>query len=456
MRKQYKTGLIFLGVIAVLLAAVFGMKYLKPSETEPQNTIVPREQKEIFSIARENIKTIAVQNPDDAYTFAYEGENARVLNRDFAQVDSFKLDSTALEFTSLKADETVFEETEEFSKFGLSNPQAHVILTDNEGKATKFLLGDKSPTGGGYYFTIEGSKAVYVIPQYKGEIFLRKLDYYRKGTSIEIDTEKVTRIDISGKSKKLALSFVRNNVTEQSHNTFSVFNMTTPYQAAAEGSEITSILESVSGFTIEEYVEDDAQDLSKYGFDQYVISVSQGEQTDRLYLGNEYGDKIYMRINDSRNIYGIKKAPFGYLEAEPIKFISTMFYIKNLDTVQSIQYQDNLNQLSASFEIKKLDEEKHEAAINGKAMDEARFKALYTEIIGLTMKGAISGVAQENPILEYRFTFRDGSSDTVQYFQADERRIAISINGTIQFYLNRSDLTAKMDTIASIIKEYLP
>ena len=453
MIKQYKTGLIFLGVIAVLLAAVFGMKYLKPSETEPQNTIVPREQKEIFSIARENIKTIAVQNPDDAYTFAYEGENASVLNRDFAQVDSFKLDSTALEFTSLKADETVFEETEEFSKFGLSNPQAHVVLTDNAGNATKFLLGDKSPTGGGYYFTIEGSKAVYVIPQYKGEIFLRKLDYYRKGTSIAIDTEKVTRLDISGKN---SVSFVRNTVSEESHNTFSVFNMTTPYQAAAEGSEITAILDSVSGFAIEEYVEDDAKDLSKYGFDQYVISITQGEQTDRLYLGNEYGDKIYMRINDSRNIYGIKKEPFRYLQAEPIKFISTMFYIKNLDTVQSIQYQDHLNQLSAAFDIKKLDEEKHEITINGKAMDEARFKALYTEIIGLTMKGSISGIVQENPILEYRFTFRDGSSDTVQYFQADERRIAISINGTIQFYLNRSDLTAKMDTIASIIREYLP
>ena len=96
-----------------------------------------------------------------------------------------------------------------------------------------------------------------------------------------------------------------------------------------------------------------------------------------------------------------------------------------------------------------------EVTINGKAMDEARFKALYTEIISLTMKGPINGVTPGEPILEYRFTFHDGTSDTVQYFQADERRIAISVNGKIQFYLNRSDLTAKMDTIASIIKEAL-
>ena len=455
MIKQYKTALLFLGVIAVLLAAVFGMKYLKPSGDEPQNTIVPREQKEIFSVAREDIKTIAVQNPDDAYTFAYEGEEAKVLNRDFAQVDSFKLDSTALEFTSLKADETVFEETEEFAKFGLSNPQANVVLTDHTGKATKFLLGDKSPSGGGYYFAIEGAKAVYILPEYKGEIFLRKLDYYRKGTSIAVDTEKVTRIDISGKNKNMELSFLRNNVAEGAHNTFSVFSMTTPYQADAEGSEISSILEAVSGFTIEEYVEDDAKDLSKYGFDQYAIHITQGEQTDRLYFGNEYGDKIYIRINDSRNIYGIKKAPFAFLQAEPIKFISSMFYIKNLDTVESIDYREPLNQVSAVFRIKKLDEESHEVTINGKAMDEARFKALYIEIISLTMKGPINGVTPGEPILEYRFTFHDGTSDTVQYFQADERRIAISVNGKIQFYLNRSDLTAKMDTIASIIKEAL-
>lgn len=455
MIKQYKTALIFVGVIAVLLAAVFGMKYWKPSDDEPQNTIVPREQKEIFSVERENIKTISIRNSDDDYTFAYEGEDAKVLDRNFAQVDSFKLDSTALEFTSLKADETVFEETEEFAKFGLSNPQATAVLTDRAGKTTKFLLGDKSPTGGGYYFAIEGSKTVYAIPSYKGEIFLRKLDYYRQGTSIAVDTEKVTRVDISEKNKNLTLSFVRNTVTEGSHNTFSVFSMTAPYQADAEGSEVNGILESVSSFSIEEYVEDDAKDLSKYGFDQYVITITQGEQTDRLYLGSEYGDKIYMRVNDSRNIYGIKKAPFSYLQAEPIKFISSMFYIKNLDTVESIDYRDSLNQVSAVFRIKKLDEEKHEVTINGKEMDEARFKAVYSEIIGLTLKGPIIGVTPGEPILEYRFTFYDGTSDTVQYYQADERRIAISVNGNIQFYLNRSDLTAKMDSIASIIKENL-
>lgn len=453
MIKQYKTALLFLGIIVVLLAAVFGMKYLKPSEEEPQNTIVPRDQTEIFAVARQDIKTIAIQNSQDAYTFAYEGENTKVLDRDFAQVDSFKLDSTALEFTSLKADETVYEATAEFSKFGLSAPQATAVLTDNTGKTTKFLLGDKTPSGGGYYFAIEGTQSVYVLPTYKGEIFLRKLDYYRQGTSINVETEKVTRIDISGKAKNMELSFVRNNAQEGSNNTFSVYRMITPYQADAEGNEIKSILDAVGDFTIEDYVEDNAKDFGKYGFDQYVIHITQGEQKDTLYLGNEYGDKIYIRINDSRNIYGIKKAPFSFLQAEPIKFISSMFYIKNLDTVASIDYRDPLNQVGATFRIKKLDEESHEVTIDGKAMDEARFKAIYTEIISLTLKGPISGVTPGEPVLEYRFTFNDGTTDTVQYFQVDDRRIAISVNGKIQFYLNRSDLKAKMDTIASIIRE---
>ncbi len=453
MIKQYKTALIFLGIILVLLAAMFGMKYIEPATGEEDQPLELREQKEIFAIARENIKTLTFENPQDAYTFLYEGENAQVLNRDFAQVDPFKLDSTALEFTSLKAEQTVFEETEEFAKFGLSSPQATVVLTDNTGKSTKFLLGDETANGG-YYFAVDGSRAVYVLPSYKGELFLRKLDYYRKGTSITMDTNLVTRLEISGKNG--SMTFVRNNIpTEGSHNYFSVYSMTVPYQAAADGTEIAKILTSVSEFSIADYVEDDAQNLSKYGFDQYVITITQGEQVDKLYLGNEYGDKIYIRINDSRNIYGIDKANFSYLTAEPLKFISSMFYIKNLDTVQQIDYRDHLNQTSATFRIKKLADEKHEVTINGKPIDEERFKAVYTEIIGLTMKGAISYVPQGEPILTYTFTFTDGTSDTVQYYQADERRLAISVNGKIQFYLNRSDLVAKMDTIRSILREYL-
>ena len=66
MIKQYKTAFIFLGIIVILVAGVIGMQYLNPAETEPQSTIVPREQKEIFAIARENIKTLAISNPDDA------------------------------------------------------------------------------------------------------------------------------------------------------------------------------------------------------------------------------------------------------------------------------------------------------------------------------------------------------------------------------------------------------
>ncbi len=453
MIKQYKTALIFVGIIVVLLAAMFGMKMMDPAAGQEEQPLELREQKEIFAISRGDIKTLAFENSQDAYTFAYEGENAKVLNRDFAQVDPFKLDSVALEFTSLKAEQTVFEETQEFAKFGLSAPQATVVLTGKDGKATKFLLGNETANGG-YYFAVDGSPAVYVLPSYKGELFLRKLDYYREGTSIEVDTNLVTRLEITGKNGNM--TFVRNDIPKEgSHNYFSIYSMTAPYQAAADGNEIAQILTSVSELSILDYVEDDAQNLTKYGFDQYVITITQGEKTDRLYIGNEYGDKVYIRINDSRNIYGVSKGGFHYLTAQPLKFISSMVYIKNLDTVQQIDYQDHLNGTSATFRIKKLADEKHEVTINGKPIDEERFKAVYTEIIGLTMKGAISYVPQGEPVLTYTFTFTDGTSDTVQYYQVDERRLAISVNGAVQFYLNRSDLVAKMDTIRAVVREYL-
>ncbi len=453
MIKQYKTALIFLGIILVLVAAVLGLKFTEPAETPGESPITLREQTEIFAVAREDIKTIAVANEQDSYTISFEGEEPKVLNRNFAETDGFKLDSTALEFTSLKAEETVAEYTEEFSKYGLSIPQATVRLTEKSGKTTNLLLGDRAPAGNGYYFALGGSSTVYMLPEYKAEIFLRKLDYYREGTSIAIAEEKVTGLEIQ--SDDLNMTFVRNTIPEGEHNVFSVYNMTAPYQASANGTDISTILASVRDLSIADYVEDNAADLSRYGFNRYVITVRQGEQTDKLYIGKEYGNKLYIRINNSRNVYGVEKSSFAYLQTEPIKFISSMVYLRNINTVNKIDYTDNINGVKAVFDIVHGEGDAFTVTVNGKPIDTERYRALYAEMIGMTMKGTINDAIKERALVEFRFAFIDGTEEWVQFIRADERRVAVAVDGNIQFYLNRSDLTVKADTIAAILSEYL-
>lgn len=453
MIKQYKTALIFLGIILLLVAVMLGLKFTAPDAPSGESPIVPREQVEIFAVAKGEIKTISIANEADSYTVAFDGEAPKVLNREFAETDSFKLDSMALELTSLKAEETVAEYSEEFSKYGLAIPVATVTITEKSGKTTNLLLGDRAPAGNGYYFTLGGSSAVYMIPEYKAEIFLRKLDYYRQGTSIAVDDTKVTGLEIQSDSQKLV--FVRNEIPEGEHNVFSVYNMTEPYQGSANGTHVSEILTSIKELSIEDYVEDNAADLGKYGFNRYVITLKQGDETDRLYIGKEYGDKLYIRINDSRNVYGVAKSAFAYLETEPIKYISSMVYLRNINTVTKIVYTDNINEINATFEITPGEGDALTATVNGKPIDGERYRAIYAEMIGMSMKGTISDAIKERPQVEFRFSFMDGTEEVVQFIRADERRVAVSVDGNIQFYLNRSDLVVKADAIKAMLSEHL-
>ena len=109
-------------------------------------------------------------------------------------------------------------------------------------------------------------------------------------------------------------------------------------------------------------------------------------------------------------------------------------------------YEDKVK---ATYEISKNSEE-YDVKKDGKYVSIGSFREIFTELISMETGGAISHTPSDKPILTYEFYFVDGSKDIVSYYRYDDRKISLSVNGKIQFYINKSEFDARTSKINKI------
>ena len=85
--------------------------------------------------------------------------------------------------------------------------------------------------------------------------------------------------------------------------------------------------------------------------------------------------------------------------------------------------------------------------INQKESEASVFKDLYQALFTATIIGAAENSLSNEPLLSYTVEKTDGSQDTVLYLPMDERNCAVSINGEIDFYVTRKDVTRIIESL---------
>lgn len=451
MIKKYKNYIIFAVIIIILLGAYILISSFEnePSElSKVESTTVT-----VYDIPADDIASVSINNEYGEYTFLF-GENITVKGKEKIDLDKEIAENLKIEFSTVTAESIVKENADNLFDFGLDNPKISAVITDVSGKAVKLYLGDKSPVGNGYYMKKDDENTVYILPQYKCNVILRKLDHYRNTVLMSVVADNVTKISYEKKGGN-KVAFERYEVidTEAPNNYFSAFHMTEPYQWDAEGTEVSKVIESLVNFAIADYVEDNPQDIIKYGFNPYSakISVIQNDGNNyELLLGNNVDGKFYVMLKGRSEVYTVNASGFSYLDMEPNAYLQTFAYIKNIDTIKKIVYNHN-DSVKAEFEIKKIKDEEHDIKFRGRNVSQSIFKELYTELISITIGGSVSFNPDKPPVLTYEFYFNDGSRDTISYYEYDERKLALSVNGKIQFYVNKAEFESRIKSVDNII-----
>lgn len=444
--KKYKNYVI-LGCIIIFL--VIGLAIVSGIDTTSGKDNDIYESIEIYSVLSSDISSVFIKNEFGEYNVLY-GDEIKISGKQIEKDDE-KLEYLLTEISSMYASEIADENVVSLSDFGLLNPLAELELSLKDNSKIKIYIGNKTPTDSGYYVKLNDENKVYIVSTYSVDTILRKLDYYRNTVLFSFEISDINEFSYTNGTK--TVSFKRNDSNDLNRNSFAAFNMKTPYDWAAESSKLEEVFNLLKELKIIEYVEDNPTDLSQYGLNPYLYKISLKDKNNNIYnmnIGSNVDGKYYIKMDSKNSVYLVDAKGFEFLDYEPTAFLQQFVCIRPIDNVATLSYIHN--DINASFNIKKVDTEVHDVKYKGKLIDQKKFKEAYTEIISMKISGTLSYTPNTAPILEYTFTYTNSDSDTIKYYKYDDRKIAVAVNGVINFYVDISEFNMRINKIDDIIR----
>lgn len=480
MKKSRK--IILLVVILGLLAGSY--IYLA---NRPDNSIedLDNEQITIFHFDKNEIVKMEIKSVNGELTFyrvekeveeEKDGEKQKVKKSMWeveypyeVELKQLNVDDLAYTFSNLRAERVIEEETpEDLSPYGLDEPQAVGKATLEDGSEKVLYLGNKTPAGNTYYLMVEGDPRVFEVWVNHGEHLLYTLSDVRDKSLPEVDTMELTYFLIDKKDgKPIEIKINDEQSQEEAEFGLGLWRMTQPYNEpmGVDGTAFEELLNGMKVFTIEEFIEDGAQDLSKYGLDDPSLEFVMKDEENTLHLifGDEYDeDKIYFKTPDSDSVYGMKKSNIDFVDVKPFKLVEKFAYIVNIEYVDKIEIEGlgKSYTLTLTRETKEAEDEDEEDEVittykaNGEEVEEKAFKKAYQSIIGILVDAEYSKDLEENPEVKTTFYLNKGSNREVHinYVPYDKDFYAVFRSGKAEFIVNRDAVHKMLDDLEALIR----
>ena len=292
MKKKKKQAVILLGVLAILLAALFALRTVN-RRTEEAETKKAAEQK-IYVTDISDMTKIRYQSGTDGMTFEKTADQETWIcmeDPDFPLAQQYpeEMENT---FEKLEVKREL-KDGDELSSYGLDEPQYQVTLTDQDGTETTLYFGNAVDDG--YYLTVDDTKTVYTV----GNV----IDVFQQSLEEMAQLDEYPNIG-SGNLKKETITQNGGTTTYDSENEDDAEAI-----AAVAGGLGAVKLSSAADYSVAD------ADLAKYSLDETsritveaVYTENDKENVLRLYIGSNDGSgNRYVMINDSRIVYLISE-----------------------------------------------------------------------------------------------------------------------------------------------------
>ncbi len=198
---QFRGLLAAAAALAVLAIGIyFSNKNEKDKEGKPAADAPPK----IVEIPAGDIKKIEVAKAGET-TSIERGTDGKwaVSSPKPLRADQDSANGVANTFTSLASDRLVEEKASELKSFGLEAPATTVTVTRKDGKSTKLLLGDDTPTQSGVFARIDGDPRVFVLANVNKTSIEKSYKDLQDKRLVTFDQEKLSRVELTVKGQTL-------------------------------------------------------------------------------------------------------------------------------------------------------------------------------------------------------------------------------------------------------------
>jgi len=496
MKKQVK-GIICLSAVLAVLGG--GFAYLKLTEPENEDSSSSSELSypdssegagiRIVADSYEEgaplgtVKTAKVKNADgemkikmlepadeEAGTSAvYTLDGCDDLDVDTAMVGTLVNNGNGLESSAL-----IEENCKTPERFGLKEPQATVEFTYESGNVRKFYVGDKVPTGSGYYVMAEGNDTVYTAASSLLANYVKPLKDFIESTILEkpedddmprVDKLTIERDDID---YDIVLEYDKNSEDSYSDGTSSTHKMTSPVETFLSGDRSGEVVTGMFGLSAKDIyaVHCKESDIAEAGLSEPFCRVTMKCDNGKsyvLYLSelftDENGEKnCYAMMENGKVIYIVSESSAKWLTVKPEDIMSRIMIASYVWNVRDLNVKCS-DGSSAGFTVTPIDKNKalkdskaedFKVTKNGEEFDSERYRKFYAFLISANAEELAMDVPvpEGEPMAE--ITFKDSYDNkeyTYQFYDDSVMRALIAVNGEAKYYCTKSFVTTLIDNV---------
>ena len=201
----------------------------------------------------------------------------------------------------------VEESPKNFSTFGLDTPNLKVILSMNDGKTKGIRVGENHPMGNKVYLAQLNGERVLTADITRDRLDQKVYDL-RDKTILDFKTPQINKIELIRDKKTLTLK-------KNEHSWQLIEEETT---AKGNESEITNLLKTIQAAHIEQFVEEQPEQLASYGLNNSKLTVKlttlKANEPLTLFIGKKSEHGFYAKTLSKKNIFVINQSLFDALD----------------------------------------------------------------------------------------------------------------------------------------------
>lgn len=310
--KLYKNAVIlfFAAVLLLIVYLIIGTKSSN-NNSETENKI------NIITLDTKNITEVDIYNKKDTFVYKKIKNTWKLTDPSDIKYDQAVADGLPLCIYYAAASKKVCDNAKNLEQYGLKGP-SEVTLKTNDGKQNVLEIGNLNSTKDSYYVKLNSSNAVYVMDKNKIEALLLTRNIVKDKNVLSFRREfrpKMLAQDIKEvtleKNGTLVFSAKKDAATGN-------WTIVSPIEANADKNKITPVLNAISKVLALEFIDDSADNYSKYGLKNpaYSIEFKNSQGTKKLYIGNEKekDSEYYARVEGSNDVFSIDEEGFNFLD----------------------------------------------------------------------------------------------------------------------------------------------
>lgn len=482
-------------VSAIVVLAVLGGVYVG------LNTYVSKEEKtesseeesktEVFSVKTDDIKSLEFIVDKKEVTFEKKDDFWVKKDETAFPVNQTTLDSAASAIETVEADR-VLEDVEDLTEYGLDSP-SNTVTVDTADGTTEFNIGDENTSTNQYYISRDDDDStVYVVAADTVSPFMDSLYDYAQGEDFPtIDSSTVKKVQVSEDKDSYILEENSDGAT------WDVSSDGSSDKETADTTAAGNVTSGLGNFAFDQFVDYNAEDLSKYGLDNPYATITvdyqeevedtssdssesdstasesdskdtEGDEADStdasddssssedtktttvdkqlvIYVGDEAGDGSRYVTVDNKQIYTMStdtlSAVIDKTPSDLWSLIVNYLSVKNLDQLQ-VTYGGTTNTVNVSRETTTDDDgndkETTTYQLDGEDIESTTFTTFYNKLTNMAGQKRLTDTytPATDPEMTVVFTDSDKNQTTVTFYTYDTNYYAAVVGNKV-FLVNK-------------------